>query len=148
MKKIILAISILAFSFGVKAQSGNLDTVSYNLPAMASEWAYYISYMNGSTDSTDIAFVREVRTKLQSTPNLNWNTVVTMDNLKGKYIITIYNIGNRIPAGEALQLGVSVLNTIKAIPNNVLQYYIGSVDAVHSTEFDRHRKLGKNMLID
>lgn len=148
MKKIILLVTSVVFGLAVYSQPGSLDTSKSNLTIKASELAYYISYLADSKDSADIAFVRTLRTQVQGINNLTWNTNITINNLAGKYIVAIYDIGKRIPAGEALQLGVTVLNTIAGLSHPVIQYYVGLVDSRYSSEFLRHRTIGKNVLID
>ena len=146
MKKAIVILFVL-FSFASFAQPGRLDTVSVSLTMKASEWAYYASYLNGSTDSADIAFLRTLRNQVQATQNVTWNTNITVTT-GGRYVVAIYDIGRRMPAAEALQLGTAALNTISAINNAVIQYWVGQIDAQHTGEFIRKRTLGKNLLID
>ena len=148
MKKILLIFSIIALSFAAKAQPGSLDTVKQNLTMKASEWAYYVSYFNGAKDSAAIAFIRSVRTAAQAIQSPNWNTAITVNNVPGIFIVKIYNISKQMPAGEAVQLGLAGANTISAIANPVLQYYIGQIDSRHQSGFLDHRNLGKNILID
>lgn len=149
MKKItVFLIAAIIYAMPSTAQSGNIDTVKANLSIKVNDWCYVVSYFNGSTDSADIKFVRDVRTKILSTPNVTMNTTVQVNNVEGRYLVNIYDIVRRIPAGEATELGNSTANAIRAISNPVLQYYIGVIDSQYRTEHRRHVRIGKNMLVD
>ena len=148
MKKIT---TFIAFVFAITlatAQPGSIDTVKANLSIKVNDWCYVISYFNGSTDSSDISFVRKVRTKILAVPNVTMNTNVLVDLVPGRYLVNIYDVVRKIPAGEATELGNATANAIRAIANPVLKYYIGMIDSQYGVEHRRHVRIGKNMLVD
>lgn len=148
MKKIVIIIAFIITAFLANGQPGSIDTVKANLSIKVNDWCYVISYFNGSTDSTDIAFVRKVRTKILAVPNVTMNTTVLVDLVPGRYLVNIYVVVRKIPAGEATELGNATANAIRAIANPTLQYYIGVIDSEYGVEHRRHVRIGKNMLVD
>lgn len=148
MKKITTFMAFVLTISLSSAQPGSIDTAKANLTLKVNDWCYLLSYFNGTTDSTDIVFVRRVRTKIRSVANVTMNTNVTVDTVSGKYIVEMYDICRKIPAGEGGELGNAPANAIRAISNAVIQYYIGVIDSQYAVEHRRHVRIGKNILVD
>jgi hypothetical protein len=144
MKRLIF---IVAVAFSLSAKSQNLDTVLVrNLTLQAQDWAWLVGKYGVPTDSVNLVAFRRIRAKVQQSIPPTWTTNVTIDSLPGKVVVSMYEMTQRADAGEVVNRYTAIKNAISSKVN--LSYWIGFIDARVSSEFDRKRDIGKNILID
>ncbi len=145
MKKIILAILIFA---SINSYSQNIDTVRVSVTLRATDWAFLVSYASDSKDSATLSNIRKIRTAVNEIQNPNWNTQVTVAQLSGRLVVSMYGVYISQPFGMFSSLGGNIGTQIKAINNSVLQYHIGQIDGGFGSQYNGRRDIGKNILLD
>ncbi len=151
MKKIIVIVAVL---FSLNASSQNIDTVSVSLTLRAQDWAWAIGKYGSGSDSTSRASIRQLRTAILAANPPAWTTNVTINNVPGRVVRTIYGLFVYASFGEVLQLGnttaerTTIFTNIRAINNSVLQYFIGQIDGEISNQYLNNRNNGKAILMD
>lgn len=151
MKKILIIIAVL-FSFN--AQSQNIDTVSASITLRAQDWAWAVGKYGSGNDSLSRARVRTIRTAIIAANPTSWTANVTISNVPGAVIMTIYGMFLYAPFGEVIQMGstnaerTTIYTNIRAINNSTIQYFIGLRDGEAAAQHLQSRNNGKTILID
>jgi len=137
----MICLSVSAFS------QNNLDTIYVrNLTMQAQDWAWLTGKSPIRSDSLTMKGFRKIRSTIQANIPSNFTTNVTIDSVPGKVIVLFYQITKTSPAGEIAARYNAITNAISA--KTVIAYWVGVIDGTASSEFTRHRDLGKNDLID
>lgn len=151
MKKIILAIFIL---ISINSYSQNLDTVTVSLTLRSQDWAWLVGKFGAGTDSIERVQVRNIRTQIIAANPQTWTTNVTINNLKGRVIIWMYNAFATAGFQEIVNMGANtaerttIYTNIRNINNSAVQYFIGVIDGNLSNMFINSRQNGKEILLD
>lgn len=124
-----------------------IDTIYVrNLTLQAQDWAWLVGAHGGGNDSATLIAFRKLRAKIQASTPPTWTTTVTMDSLPGFIVVNFYQLAKTAKAGEIVSRYTAITNAIAA--KTVLAYWLGLIDGAISSDFDRHRNLGKYRLLD
>jgi hypothetical protein len=141
----IALVLLTSISISLKAQ--RLDTVLVrNLTMQAQDWAYCIGSMPQVRDSATYSIFRKIRSKFQSSNVNNWSTNVTVDSLPGSILVAWYQIVQSAPAKEIFTRYSAITNAIQSKIN--ISYWVGAIDGIISSNFDKARNQGKAILLD
>jgi hypothetical protein len=152
MKKIITLITGLFLSAIIYAQ--NLDTVSVSLTLRAQDWAWLVGKHGAGNDSTERVAIRNLRAAVLVANPATWTTNVTINGVKGRIVIWMYNAFCSAGFQEVINMGsttaerTTIYTTIRNINNSAIQYYIGVIDANFTNQFINNRQSGKSILMD
>lgn len=146
MKKLLTFLTIV---LPISVMSQILDTVYVRTLTMpAKDWSWVVgknaSSING--DSLTIVAFRKIRAAAQSVQNPTWDTNITIDSIPGRIVLGFYQTAKTANAGEIVSRYTAITTAIAA--KTVLAYWIGRIDEAVSSDYNRAREIGKQILLD
>jgi hypothetical protein len=146
MKKFLL-FSMMIFGLiqpnkEVQAQTGSLDTVRNDLTLKVADWYLAQSVLAVSKDSDVLAESWKISAAVKAS-NRQLATEVLVEDLPGQLLFWLYKKAESMNRAQSRVLGDRIYTRIRAINNNVLQYYIGGFDATQQAPVEAEIREGR-----